>query len=191
MVKDYIWTILDSKDKQELMNFWKQKQPDAGHSIAKYTIEALEVLQQSDNENERLRLYAELVVANEKKLRCLSDAQKAIDCCYRLVTYGDEMELLLRFTEYGDRPILTDELLKNVRSANKQRAAGKKGHEKAHGSPQDKAKKKQRYIDLCHQLKREHPNWKLGAIRQAVADKEGVCLRTVERYTGNIFRKSS
>ncbi|MEW8001108.1 MAG: hypothetical protein AB2795_21405, partial [Candidatus Thiodiazotropha endolucinida] len=156
MVKDYIWTILDTKDKQELMDFWKEKQPGAGHSIAKYTIEALEVLQQSDNE--QLRLYAELVVSNEKELRCLSDVQKAIDCYQRLVSYGDEMELLLRVSDYGDRPITTEEVLKDIRSGNKVRAGGRRGNVVAHGTQQEKEKKRKRYIDLCHRFKHEHPD---------------------------------
>lgn len=56
-------------------------------------------------------------------------------------------------------------------------------HEQAHGTKQEKENRWAQYYADCVEVKHQHPHWRLTAVRQEVADKHGVNLKTIERHT--------
>jgi len=60
------------------------------------------------------------------------------------------------------------------------------GHQVVHGTEAEKLERWEKYRHDCLKVASEHPNWKLDAIRQKVAEDNGVSLKTISRRTGDL-----
>jgi len=60
---------------------------------------------------------------------------------------------------------------------------GKKGHEKAHGTPEKKQQKWAAYQDALEKLAAKNQHWSLTGLRKEVAKQFGVSFKTIERHT--------
>lgn len=59
----------------------------------------------------------------------------------------------------------------------------KLGHEEVYGTSKEKEQLWKEYQSSLIEVHKKHPNWKLTAIRQQVAEDYGVSLKTIQRHT--------
>lgn len=111
------------------------------------------------------------------------EVRAMLDNCRRWIESAPRKAVLALAKLDGLRTDYEREVDQDRLRGEKTLAAARKGHEKTHGTPDQKQARRHQIFALCKEIAAEKPSWKLGAIRKEAAERSGCGLRTVERHT--------
>ncbi len=72
-----------------------------------------------------------------------------------------------------------------VQTGAKIKASATKGHEKVHGTKEEKEARRKLQRDAVARIRAEHPKWSWSQVTQTAAEMTGVCKKTIQRNVLN------